>query len=142
MESDMAQRYFELTEDMTRPDRWLLGDPMDEQGREVRGRQFRRGERTHMDERLRVPVYHPGTPLDFTCVDTGGFPVVTEKVARVLAEVAPGDVQLFPVEVESRPEPYFLLNVARLVKCIDDGACAEVSYWTPEDGRPDKVGQY
>jgi hypothetical protein len=75
-------------------------------------------------------------------VDTGGFPVVTEKVARVLAELAPGDVQLFPVEVESRPEPYFLVNVARQVKCIDDEASEEVHYWTPEDGRPDKVGQY
>ncbi|MGZ3460781.1 MAG: imm11 family protein, partial [Archangium sp.] len=113
-----------------------------EQGKEVRARQFMSGEPTRFDGRLRVPVYHPGTSLDFTCVDTGGFPVVTEKVARVLAELAPGDVQLFPVEVDSRPEPYFLVNVARLVKCIDDEACAEVLYWTPEDGRPDKVGQY
>jgi len=138
----MARRYFELTEDMTSPDRWLLGDPLDEQGKEVRGRRFMSGEPTRVDGRLRVPVYHPGTPLDFTRVDTGGFPVVSEKVARVLAEVARGDVQLFPVEVESRPELYFLLNVACLVRCIDDAACAEVSYWTPEDGRPDKVGQY
>jgi len=138
----MARRYFELTEDMTSPDRWLLGDPLDEQGKEVRGRRFMSGEPTRVDGRLRVPVYHPGTPLDFTRVDTGGFPVVSEKVARVLAEVARGDVQLFPVEVESRPEPYFLLNVACLVRCIDDAACVEVSYWTPEDGRPDKVGQY
>jgi hypothetical protein len=142
MESHMARRYFELTEDMTSPDRWLLGDPLDEQGTEVRGRRFMSGEPTRVDGRLRVPVYHPGTPLDFTRVDTGGFPVVSEKVARVLAEVARGDVQLFPVEVESRPEPYFLLNVACLVRCIDDAACVEVSYWTPEDGRPDKVGQY
>jgi hypothetical protein len=142
MESDMARRYFELTEDMTSPDRWLLGDPLDEQGREVRGRRFMSGEPTRVDGRLRVPVYHPGTPLDFTRVDTGGFPVVSEKVARVLAEVARGDVQLFPADVDARPEPYFLVNVARLVKCIDDAACTEVSYWTPEDGRPDKVGQY
>lgn len=138
----MTKRYFELNEDMSSPDRWLLRDPLDEQGKEVRARQFMSGEPTRFDGRLRVPVYHPGSSLDFTCVDTGGFPVVTEKVARVLAEVAPGDVQLFPVEVESRPEPYFLLNVARRVKCIDDAASEEVHYWTPEDGRPDKVGQY
>ncbi len=68
--------------------------------------------------------------------------MVTEKVARVLTGLAPGDVQLFPVEVESRPEPYFLVNVTRLPKCIDDKACTGVRYWTPEDGRPELVGQY
>jgi hypothetical protein len=138
----MAQRYFELTEDMTSPGRWLLGNPLDEQGEEVRTRRFMSGEPTHFDGRLRVPIYHPGTSLDFTRVDPGAIPVVTQKVARVLAELAPGDVQLFPVEVESRPETYFLVNVARLVKCIDDEACAEVRYWKLEDGRPEKVGQY
>jgi len=138
----MTQRYFELTEDMTSPDRWLLGDPLDEQGAEVRTRQFMSGEPTRVDGRLRVPVYHPGTPLDFTRVDPGAIPVVTEKVARVLAELAPSDVQLIPVEVQSRPEAYFLVNVARLVKCIDDEASTEVLYWKPEDGRPEKVGHY
>ncbi len=138
----MAQKYFELTEDMTSPARWLLGDPLDEQGNEVRTRQFMSGEPIDFDGRLRVPIYHPGTSLDFTRVDPGAIPVVTEKVARVLAELAPGDVQLFPVEVESRPETYFLVNVARLVKCIDDEASAKVLYWKPEDGRAEKVGQY
>ncbi|PTL75918.1 imm11 family protein [Vitiosangium sp. GDMCC 1.1324] len=138
----MAQRYFELTDDMNSSDRWLLGDPIDEQGNEVRTRQFMSGEPTRFDGRLRVPIYHPGSALDFSIADTGGFPVVTEKVARVLVELAPGDVQLFPVEVESRPEAYFLVNVARLVKCIDDEASTEVLYWKPEDGRPEKVGQY
>jgi hypothetical protein len=138
----MAQKYFELTEDMSSPDRWLLRDPIDEHGKEVRTRQFMSGEPTRFDGRLRVPVYHPGTSLDFTRVDTGAIPVVTEKVARVLTELVPGDVQLFPVEVDSRPEPYFLVNVTHLVKCIDDEASEEVRYWRPEDGRPEKVGQY
>lgn len=138
----MAQRYFEVTEDMAFPDRWLLGDPIDERGNEVRARPFMGGEPTRLDGRLRVPVYHPGTSLDFTRVDTGAIPVITEKVARILTELAPGDVQLFPVGVDSRPETYFLLNVTRLVKCIDDEACTEVLYWNPADGRPDKVGQY
>jgi uncharacterized protein DUF1629 len=68
--------------------------------------------------------------------------VVTEKVARVLAELAPGDVQLFPAEVESRPETYFVVNVARRVKCIDDAASEEVRYGDPEDNWPDELGYY
>jgi hypothetical protein len=75
-------------------------------------------------------------------VDTGGFPVVSEKVARVLAELAPGDVQLFPAEVESRPETYFVVNVARRVKCIDEAASEEVRYGEPEDNWPDELGYY
>jgi hypothetical protein len=138
----MTKRYFELNDDMSRPDRWLLGDPIDEQQKEVRALQFMSGEPTRFDGRLRVPVYHAGTSLDFTCVDTGGFPVVTEKVARVLATLAPGDVQLFPVEVESRPEPYFLVNVARRVKCIDEAASKEVLLEDPEENWPDELGYY
>lgn len=138
----MGKRYFELAEDMSHPGRWLLGNPMDAQGQEVESRQFMRGESTQVEGHLRVPIYHPGTALDFSLVDDGGFPVVSRKVATVLSEVTPGDVQLFPVEVESRPEPYFLLNVTCLVKCIDDEASAEVRYWKPEDGRPERVGQY
>jgi len=138
----MTKRYFELNDDMSLPDRWLLGAPLDEQGKEVRGGQFMNGELTRFDGRLRIPVYHPGTSLDFTRVDTGGFPVVTEKVARVLAELAPSDVQLLPAEVESRPETYFVVNVARRVKCIDEAASEEVRYGDPEDNWPDELGYY
>ncbi|WP_434387662.1 imm11 family protein [Melittangium boletus] len=46
------------------------------------------------------------------------------------------------MDVDSRPERFFLVNVTRLVKCIDDEASTEVLYWMPEDGRPEKVGQY
>jgi hypothetical protein len=138
----MAPRYFELTEDMTSPERWVLGDTLDAQGKKVGARLYLNEEPTRLDGRLRVPILHVGSPLDFSFADTGDFPVVTANVASTLAELAPGDVQLYPAEVDTRPEPYFLVNVARLVRCIDDAACAEVRYWKPEHGRPDKVGQY
>jgi hypothetical protein len=138
----MAQRYFELIEDMSSPERWVLGNTLDAQGKEVEERLYLNEEPTRFDGHLRVPLLHPGSPLDFSCSDSGDFPVVTEKVASTLAELAPDDVQLYPVQVDSRPEPYFLINVARLVKCIDEAACAEVRYWKPDDGRPDKLGQY
>ncbi|RYZ17278.1 MAG: hypothetical protein EOO70_02405, partial [Myxococcaceae bacterium] len=51
-------------------------------------------------------------------------------------------VQLFPAEVEGQAEPYWLMNVVRTVRCIDDKASAEVQFYTPEDGRPDRVGEY
>jgi hypothetical protein len=118
------------------------GDTLDAQGKKVGARLYLNEASIRFDGRLRVPILHPGSPLDFSLADAGDFPVVTEMVASTLAELAPGDVQLYPVEVDSRPEPYFLVNVARMVKCIDEAASEEVRYWTPEDNRPDKLGQY
>jgi hypothetical protein len=138
----MTKRYFELYEDMSSPERWVLDDTLDAEGEPVGARLYLNDAPIPFDSRLRVPILHPGSPLDFSFADSGDFPVVTENVASTLAELAPGDVQLYPVEVDSRPEPYFLVNVARLVKCIDEAASEEVRYWKPEDNRPDKLGQY
>ena len=138
----MMKRYFELYEDMSSPERWVLHDTLDAHGKKVGARLYLNAVPIRFDGRLRVPILHPGSPLDFSFADSGDFPVVTEKVASTLAELAPDDVQLYPVEVDSRPEPYFLVNVARQVKCIDDETSEEVLYWKPEDNRPDLLGQY
>jgi hypothetical protein len=63
-------------------------------------------------------------------------------VATLLAELAPTDVQFVPVNVEGQTDGFFILNVTRVVKCIDDEASAEVQYWKPENGRPEKTGSY
>ncbi|HEX8703861.1 MAG TPA: DUF1629 domain-containing protein [Myxococcaceae bacterium] len=63
-------------------------------------------------------------------------------MASILTRLAPDNVQLFPVKVASESEPYFLVNVACTVRCIDDEASEEVRYWKPEDGQPEKVGKY
>ncbi|MCY1015503.1 hypothetical protein OV427_06830 [Pyxidicoccus sp. MSG2] len=60
----------------------------------------------------------------------------------MFAELAPGQVQLIPVDVESRSQKYFILNVLRVVKCIDEKASTEVQHWTPEDDEPEQVGEY
>jgi hypothetical protein len=138
----MTKRYFRLYDDMSSPDRWVLDDTLDAQRQPVGARLYLNQVPLRFDGRLRVPILHPGSPLDFSFADSGDFPVVTEKVASTLAELAPSDVQLYPAEVDSRPEPYFLVNVTRLVKCIDDETSEEVLYWKPEDNRPDKLGQY
>jgi hypothetical protein len=69
-------------------------------------------------------------------------PIVNERVAALFSTLAPDEVQLIPVRVEAQVEKYFILNALRLVRCIDDAACEEVQYWTPEDGQPDLVGEY
>lgn len=138
----MAQRYFRLEEEVTAPGRWYLDDPVSPSGADLDPWQFTLGEPVHVAERLRVPIYRPGEPLDFSMAGVGITPLIHERLASLFLALAADDVQLLPVGVEARPEGYFVLNVTRVVKCIDEEASEEVQYWQPEDGQPDKVGEY
>jgi hypothetical protein len=79
--------------------------------------------------------------LDFT-QDAFATPVVHERVVRILERLGLHEVQFLPVEVENHPGPYFILNALRIIRCIDDARCEEVEYWRPEDGQPERVGEY
>ncbi|EPX63212.1 hypothetical protein D187_005617 [Cystobacter fuscus DSM 2262] len=138
----MAKRYFDLSDDVHVAGRWHLGTPMDAAGQAHGSWLFMRGEPAQLMGGLRVPLYRPGEPLDFSLADAGAIPVVHVKVASLLKELAPGDVQLLPVEIDGQPDPFCLVNVTRVVRCIDDASSEEVEYWMPEDGRPEKTGKY
>jgi hypothetical protein len=69
------------------------------------------------------------------------IPVVHVKVASMLAERAPGDVQLIPADIEGQPDQYLVLVATRLIRCIDEKA-SRILLWTHEDGVPHKVGKY
>jgi hypothetical protein len=138
----MAKQYFRLFDDVYIPDRWELERPLDEHGQEIQTWIFEEGERVRFEGRIRIPICTPGKALDFSLLTSGIVPIVSARVAAVFAELAPGDVQLFPVEVEGASEPYTLLNITRVVKCIDDETSDDVHHYTPEDGQPEKVGHY
>jgi hypothetical protein len=135
-------RYFRLSDDVSVSGRWYLDDPLDSRGSEVDRWQFESGLPVDIEGRLRVPLYRPGRPLDFSVTSVGGAPIVHARVASLFAERASRDAQLVPVDVEGQTDEFFILNVTRVVKCIDDKASAEVQYWKPEDGRPEKTGCY
>ena len=137
----MAKQYYRLFEDVHVPKRWHLDEPVDERGHKSGSWLFTEGEHVTLQGRLRIPLYVPGKALDFSLVD-GAIPLVSARVAAVFAELAPGDVQLFPVEVEGQSEPYTLINITRVVKCIDDEASDDVHHYTPEDGQPERLGHY
>ncbi len=137
----MAMRYFRLSDDVYLPGRWELGRLSDQRGEEVWPALLMRGEPAHIEGRIKTSVTIAGKPLDFSHA-TMGIPVVHVRTASVFKELAGEDVQFFPVDIEGHPEQYLILNVTRVVKCIDDQASEEVRYWRPEDGRPEKTGQY
>ncbi|TQF17032.1 hypothetical protein FJV41_05545 [Myxococcus llanfairpwllgwyngyllgogerychwyrndrobwllllantysiliogogogochensis] len=122
---------------------WDLGDSLDERGFQVDDpHAFRAGHPIPSPGRLSVPIEEPGRRLDFSTAGLGMAPVVHIRVATVFAELAPSDVQLIPVEIQGDLDQYLILVVTRLIRCIDDEASDEVRYWKPEDGQPERVGDY
>lgn len=137
------RRFFRLDFDVYVPGRWYLDEPTNPDGQEVADIwAFIEGKPVGAPGPLLIPFSRPGTPLDFDKTPVAGTPIVSERVAAIFRELAPNDVQLFPVKVEGQSESYSLLNVARTVRCIDDAACEEVQFYTPEDGYPERVGEY
>lgn len=125
------------------PGRWYLSEPASFDGQEIDDIwQFIDGKPLRVSERLRIPMRRPGIPLDLDFAGAGQTPVVNEGAASVFRELARDSVQLFPVEVEGQTAPYYILNVSRLIDAVDEGACQSVERWKPEDGRPDRLGEY
>jgi hypothetical protein len=137
-------RYFELDQDLYIGGRWYLGIPVDGQGQQAGSWLFMEGQPVSVTEPLRVAFSRSGKSLDFSLADAGAIPVVHPRVAAVLTALAPEDVQAFPIQVEGQPEPYVLINVTRLVDCIDDAASEHVERWIPEDenDQPERAGEY
>ncbi|MCE9668560.1 hypothetical protein LY474_12125 [Myxococcus stipitatus] len=135
-------RYFRLKPEM-QAGNWYLGDPVDETGHEVEDIwAFTEGRPIQPAGRLTFPVREPGRRLDYSTAGVGRAPIVHVRVATLFAELAPDDVQWVPVDIEDTPEQYLLLVATKLIRCIDNAASREVQVWGPEDGRPEKVGQY
>ena len=87
-----------------------------------------------------MPITEGKTSLDFTL---GAFdmPVVATRIAEAIEESAPGGVQRIPVVIGDGIVGYEALNVLNKLKGLDEKRSL-ISYWTPEDGLPEKVGTY
>ncbi|WP_223765897.1 imm11 family protein [Corallococcus sp. AS-1-6] len=70
------------------------------------------------------------------------LPIANEQVANVFRELAPADVQLFPIEIEGAPERYYVVNATRRFKCIDEAKCREVQVYPLDGAVPERVGEY
>ncbi len=133
--------YYELMDDRRSRTRWHLRSPLNEQGQPVDPWQFFKGRRLESQEAIRFPVRPAGQALDFTWA-AFSIPVVHERLVQLFQRLNVPDVQFIPALVEGHSGPHFILNTLRIIPCIDDARCTEVEYWKPEDGQPEKVGQY
>ncbi|MFY0578898.1 hypothetical protein ACN28S_35685 [Cystobacter fuscus] len=86
-------------------DRWTFGDPMDGDGQELWHGHLTEGLPISVREPLRIGLYAPGRPLDFSttalCV-----PIIHGKVKELLEQLGlDGQMQLFPIAVEGQSAP-------------------------------------
>ncbi|HEX5753357.1 MAG TPA: DUF1629 domain-containing protein [Archangium sp.] len=124
----------------------MFQGPFDKQGARLDNPwRYTDGQRLEMTDIAESPTFRihqpAGSPLEFN-ISALGTPVVPERVVRIFERLGTKDVQFLPARIASLAEPWFILNVTRVVRCIDDARCSEVLYWKPEDGLPKKVGTY
>ncbi|PTL75610.1 hypothetical protein DAT35_54010 [Vitiosangium sp. GDMCC 1.1324] len=115
---------------------------MDERGEELDPWQFFSGHPIDLVGTPRISLAAPGRALDFSFT-TLSIPLVHGRIVPIFESLGlQQQVQLIPSEVVGLTEPYFIVNVLRVIPCIDDARCERVEYWRPEDGAPDRVGDY
>src|SRR5690349_4649667 len=114
------------------PGRWYLSNPLHASGKIIYKWTFTEGKRLDIDERIVLRVDPPGIPLDYTECGLKA-PVVSTRVVKLLRELAVPDIQIIPVTVEGHPDEYSILNVTRLIACVDEARCARVERYTADD---------
>jgi len=135
-------KYFELEDDMRIRGRWLLHNPIDGNGQELWHGQFFDGLELSIQLPLRIDMFDRGQALDFS-TNAFGVPVIHGRVKAVFEQSGLQDqMQLFPISVEGQSDPYFLMNLLRVIRCIDDERCKEVAYRTVEEGYESRIGEY
>ncbi len=136
-------RFYEVIDQVEKPGRWNLGGLSTARNEEVDEDIFTVGAPTKPLKGLRMVIEQAGEPLPFTfsLLDT---PVVRRDVAEVIDRLsADGDLQRVPVLVVGNPtgEDYEILNVLRVVDCLDE-ARSEFSKPVRPDPRLDRICRY
>ncbi|HYO68934.1 MAG TPA: DUF1629 domain-containing protein [Archangium sp.] len=138
-------QYYEMHDNKYIPGRWYVRMPLHE---DAEGREegfdiwrFTEGRVLEIERPIRLSVKPAGVALEYT--ESVGIPIVHRRFVSLFEGLGlHKEVQFIPVEVEGQTEPWFILNALRVIQCIDDAQSEEVSYWQPEDDRPEKLGGY
>jgi len=146
-------RYYKINDDKYIPGRWYLRIPLFKDGEDEGGREdddqrelfdtwrFNEGRVLEIERPIRLSMKPAGVALEYT--ESVGIPIVHRRVVSLFEGLGlQKEVQFLPVEVEGQMEPWFILNALQVIRCIDDARCEEVLYWGPEDGEPDRIGEY
>jgi hypothetical protein len=134
-------RYYKLYDNVYIPGRWHLRMPLGTEDELFDTWRFHEGRVLDIKEPIYLSLKPAGVALEFS--HSMGIPIVNRRVVSLFERLGiEEEVQFVPVEVEGQSEPWFILNALQVIRCIDDARCEEVLYWRPEDGEPERVGEY
>ncbi|MCP3099243.1 hypothetical protein LZ198_10210 [Myxococcus sp. K15C18031901] len=103
---------------------------------------FVEGKRVADPGPLKMRPLQTGAERTFSVAHSDRTPIADEHVAHVLLELAPHDVQLFPVEIEGASRRHFIVNATKRFDCIDEANCREVQRYPSEGAVPERAGEY
>ena len=121
------------------PDRWFLDVPRAVGATEGDPWEFTCGNPLYDRGDLVVAQRVEGRPqaLSFAAFD---IPIANAQLASALRDVAGDDLQMLPVMVDGLDEPYFVVNVVRVVKCLDERLSEYTKY--PAGDKFGRGGRY
>jgi hypothetical protein len=98
------------------------------------------GRHCQVTESLCIPTKKKGKSLGITFGDFD-MPVVRGDAAELLHRLGGDQIQLIPITPEASTQKFFILSVLARIQCIDESR-STIIRWAPNDGLPDKIGQY
>ena len=137
----MGEAYYRVLCDVEIPGRWFIDDPRLSDGTRQYPWIFTRGQPVSLQGVVALPLAQSGTALDYTEA-TFGMPVLSQKAAGIVRDLAPREVQLIPACVESQRDPFFIMNVLSVRRCVDERRSAFKKFATNDPVRPDLAGKY
>ena len=135
-----ANKYYELYSDVHVPGRWHIRSPVDARGEWIIPSRFFRGTPVCLEDEPFLALSRPGVALDYT---EAMIPVLSPRLVALWEQLGlQEEVQYIPARVEGQSERFFLLNALRIIRCVDEARCEEVAFSEPQEGAPERAGQY
>ncbi|MGH9438093.1 MAG: imm11 family protein [Terriglobia bacterium] len=134
-------KYYNIFFDTTKVNGWFLDNLSTTDGKVLDAREFTCGKLHDSLPAMTLGITSGSEPADFSF---GEFmlQVVNARTAKILTKIAlPDELQMFPVKVQQRQGHYLILNIVKVINCVDENE-SEFIKWTKRDHRADKAGQY
>lgn len=122
---------------------WVLGLPVPLSGGELDDPwMFGDGRPLPDPGPLKSKPFRDGPQRSFSVANSGRTPIADEQVASAFRELAPDDIQVFPVDVEGATKPFYIINATKCFKCVDEANSRKVELFPPDGTAPERAGKY
>jgi hypothetical protein len=126
--------YYQLEEDMSLDNRWLLGD-INIANNWLLSRPGEIGSDAYTD--LEVKLRSPGKALDFTMTILFKVPVISAPMVESLHDFK-DDIQTIPITVPGTPGVFYVLIIKEAIDCLDE----ERSTFQKFEEEDERAGEY